>query len=216
MNADEGAALAFSALQAGKAEEVIAQVEALDQPLLRQERPLLAARLLAWKAQAWMSRNRLEEARAAVLDAIRMAKQGGDTDGLPVLRGLHNRIAGSLAALQAAAQQAEADRALLALSEEELSAKSAEERVDILTRQSSARAAMGELEAARSAAQRALAEAQSPRSRVLAWLSLARVGAGADAIFSAWKVADDADDHNLITAVAHAAKAAGVVLRPPI
>jgi hypothetical protein len=129
---------------------------------------------------------------------------------------MRGRGGAALPAAAAAAQQAESDRALLALSEEELSAKTAEERVDILTRQSSARAAMGELEAARSAAQRALAEAQSPRSRVLAWLSLARVGAGADAIFSAWKVADDADDHNLITAVAHAAKAAGVVLRPPI
>ncbi|HND29844.1 MAG TPA: hypothetical protein PLA94_07580 [Myxococcota bacterium] len=216
MSPDEGATLAFSALQAGNAEEVIARVDALDQPALRSERPLLVARLLAWKAQAWMSQNRWEDARGAVLEAIRLAKQGGDTDGLPALRELHNRIAGSLAALQAAAVQAEADRALLALSEEELSAKSPEDRADILTRQSSAQAAMGDLEAARATAQRALAEAQSPRSRVLAWLSLARVGDGDQAIFSAWKVADDADDHNLITAVAHAARAAGVVLRPPI
>ncbi|HNH50084.1 MAG TPA: hypothetical protein PKY30_23805, partial [Myxococcota bacterium] len=131
MSPDEGAALAFSALQAGNAEEVIARVEALDQPALRSERPLLVARLLAWKAQAWMSQNRWEDARGAVLEAIRLAKQGGDTDGLPALRELHNRIAGSLAALQAAAVQAEADRALLGLSEEELSAKSPEDRADI-------------------------------------------------------------------------------------
>ncbi len=207
--------MVFSALREGNVEEVVAGVEQVDSPALRQERPLLVARLFAWKAQALMSRNRLEEARTAVLDAIRLAKQGGDTDGLAALRELHNRIAGSLAALQLAASQAEDDRKLLGMSEEELSSKTPEERIDLLTRQSSAWAALGEPEPARQAAQRALAEAASPRSRVLAWLSLARVGGGAEAIFSAWKVADDADDHNLITAVAHAAKAAGVVLRPP-
>lgn len=216
MSVDEAAALAFAALRAGRWEEVIGQVQALDLPELRSERPLLAARLMAWKAQALAGLNHLEEAKHAVLDAIRLAKSGGDMEGLAPLRELHAGISARLAALQVSTGQQAADADLLSMPEAEIARCSAGERVDILIRQASAWIERGEAAQGRSCAERALEEASSARAKVLAWLCLARLGEGEAAVRSAWKVADDADDHNLITAVAKAAKAAGVILSPPI
>jgi hypothetical protein len=55
--------------------------------------------------------------------------------------------------------------------------------------------------------------ADSPRDRVLAALTLARCETPEAWVTRAHEVADASDDQNLLTAVAKAAKASGVVLR---
>ena len=62
-------------------------------------------------------------------------------------------------------------------------------------------------------AQQLAAEAGDAREEVLAWLVLARIPVHATrAITQAHAVADEANEPGLITAVAHAARAAGVDL----
>lgn len=172
---------------------------------------------LAWRAQALEGLGRLEEAERAAAEAVRAARRAEDAGALAALRPLHARILGALAARrQVEARQAE-DRALAELPDEALleGAGDDAERASRLVRKANALAGAGRVEAARETAERARALSASPRETVLALLCLARLGEADRRIREAAAVADADGDPNLVTAVAHAARAAGVRLGPP-
>ena len=216
MTPDELGLAAWEALRAGRYAEVLELVAAMDTPALREERPRLVARALAWKAQAQSAENRWSEARVAVLSAIRLAREARDEDGLVALRAFHGRIAASLAALESAQLQEAADRALLETPP--LLQGTAEERAALLLRQAGALLTAGRPEEATHCAQQALQCGGGIREQVLARLSLARSEPDATAahLIAAFEAADAADDHTLITAVAQAARLARVQLPTPV
>lgn len=215
MSPDEQLLRAYSALRAEKYEEVIEEVKALDTPTLRKERPKLVAHALAWKAQAKMNMGEWDIARVAVIEAIRLAKVAQDADGLVALRELHGRISASVAALATAKQQEESDRALLERPLSEVLEE--EEKASLLLRQAGALLGLGRIEDAKERASLALLHSRSARDTVLALLSLARCepGEAPRHLSAAFSAAEAVDDHNLIAAVARAAKLANFQLPAP-
>lgn len=180
------------------------------------DRPLLEARLHAWRAQAFRGLNRLDDADRAITLAIRLARRAGDAPGVAELRALQAGILASLAAARTAEAERARDAALVDLDEASvLEGVAPEEVAAKLIRQGSALADKGRGEEAAKVAGRALALATTPRDRVLALLLAARVGPPEPAIRAAHAIADAEGDHNLLTAVAHASRAAGVQLLPP-
>jgi tetratricopeptide (TPR) repeat protein len=159
-------------------------------------RPDLCARGYTWLAQAHLHRNQLREARRALRQASAIASALGDTAGLEAISDLRRAVGAK--AMQAAP----------------------EATTDTTIGRACAALDAGDHEQGAALARVALQEAaenEDPREQVLAWLALARVPSETTAaIHAAAEVADRSNDRNLVTAVAHAARAAGVVFEPRV
>ncbi len=169
--------------------------------------PPEAARAHAYRAQALRGVGRVEEAAREVIHAIRYAKTQGDTESVVALRALHTEISASVAGVRLAEAGRLADAALVSAPDTTLDAEG-------LLRKAAALHDGDPAEAER-LTRLALETAVSPREVVLAHLALARLTRDESRIHAAHRVADDADDHNLLTAVAQAARALGVRFAPP-
>lgn len=191
--ADELAVGMVQALARQQGDQAIAIGNALA-PLIG-ERPALLARHSAWMAQAHMLRGEHRQARGALKQALALAEASGDIDALPALRKLSTEIFRATSAA-AAAQSAplpdtQLGRALAAIDSGDHQAG-----VSLAISARSAAKAQGDA-----------------REEVFALLALARIpGRAEDAILTAHGVADTSADKNLVTAVARAARAAGVEL----
>jgi tetratricopeptide (TPR) repeat protein len=216
-------ATAWGALRAGRDADALDALAQLPADLS----PGTGARVEAWRAQALRGLGRVEEAGRAGVLALRLAKQAGDIDGVRELRGLQAGIVASLAHHRMAEAERARDADLVGKHDDALLAgiDEDEERAQRLLRRGQAELDGGDAPAAlRSfAAASAYAErAGVPRPQVLALLARARACAsqGDDAaveasIHAAHALADASDDMNLVTAVAHAARAVNVRLTPP-
>lgn len=216
MTPDTRAVAAFEALRREAWAEALAHAEAISAP----DRPALAARAAAYRAQALRELGRLEDAERAAADAVQLAKRAGDTSGVSQLRVLHASILQGVTATRLAAQEQARDAPLADTADEVLLAPHrGPDRAAALVRKACALADAGRRDEALAAAARAGEEAHrtgTPREEVLALLCAARVADDpAASIHAAHAVADAADDMNLVTAVAKAAKAAGVTLAAP-
>ncbi|MSQ03320.1 MAG: hypothetical protein EXR71_15750 [Myxococcales bacterium] len=201
MNA--GLTAAYSALQAGDAAEALALLEALP-PLV----PADEARRRAWQAQALRAVGRAEEGAREVIAAIRIAKALGDADGVAALRALHTDLARSVASLHTAEEGRLRDQALLAADDATLDN-------DGRLRRAFALLTAGRRPEASALVRRVATEATELRDQVLSRLALARMDDDEAALHEAHTLADDADDHNLLTAVAQTARQLGKSLRAP-
>ncbi len=189
--------------------------------------PAQRGRVEAWRAQALRALGRVEEADRAVLEAIRAAKADGDVDAVRQLRELQSSIVASLAAKRHADAARAADARLAELDDEVLLADCADDaaRADALLRRANARSDAGRTADASVDLERAAALAEAAgevRPRVLVLLAQARLAratedsaSAARFIVAAHALADASDDMNLVTAVAQAARAAGVKLARP-
>ncbi len=216
MNPDEAALLAFDALKRGDWAAALAAAERVTAP----DRPALEARAAAYRAQALRELGRVEEAERAAAGAVQLAKRAGDTSGVSQLRALHASILQGLAATRAAEQERAHDARLADVPDDVLLGElSGAERAAALVRKAGALADAGRADEAIATATNAREEARragAPREEVLALLCMARVAPDpAPPIHAAHAVADAADDMNLVTAVARAARAAGVPLAAP-
>lgn len=190
----------YRALLAKAYDEVLAATELVD----GDEAP----RLLAYRAQALRAMGRPREGLGLLIQAIRITKAKGDTASTTTLRALHADLARSAAALDEAERARQADAHLRHATPDGLDS-------DTLVRKAQTHLDAGDAPGAIVAAQLAVARAHSPRDAVLAHLALARATGGAEHVHAAHAVADDSNDPNLVTAVAHAARALRVALRPP-
>jgi hypothetical protein len=216
MSPDEAALAAFAALRRRDWAGALDAADTLRAP----DRPALEARGAAYRAQALRELGRLDEAERAAAAAVQLAKRAGDTDGLTQLRALHASILAGIAATRAAAKERAGDAALADLADNVLLGDLlGAERAAMLVRKAGALADAGQAEACLSVIERAITEARaaaSPREEVLAHLCAARVSADpSTSVLEAHRVADATGDHNLVTAVARAARASGVVLPAP-
>lgn len=187
---------AYTLVQRGRYAEATDRLPRLIAAADAAQRPDLCARAWTWLGHAHLYRSELGPARRALRQAAALATALGDDQGLAAISQLRQAVGAK--AMQAA-PPAQADtpigRACLALDagDHALGARLAREARD----------------AARAD--------EDPRGEVLAWLALARVPTEADAaVRAAADVADRSGDRNLVTAVAHAARAAGVVLAPKV
>ncbi|MFZ5476016.1 MAG: hypothetical protein ACOZNI_04515 [Myxococcota bacterium] len=160
--------------------------------------PALAARSASYRAQALRALARVEEAERAAAEAVRLAKAAGDPDAVTALRQLHASILASVAAMRTAERRHTGDTSDVS----RVLSLAGEGRPDEA------------LALARVIRERARA-AGDAREEVLALLACARVADAEPWIAEAHAVADASDDMNLVTAVAQAARAAGVRLAPP-
>ncbi len=216
MTAEEAALAAFAALRRRDWAGAVAAAEDVRAP----DRPALEARGAAYRAQALRELGRLDEAERAAAAAVQLAKRAGDVDGVAQLRGLHASILAGVAATRAAAQERARDATLADQPDDALIAGlTGAERAAALVRKAGALADAGRAEECLAVTTRAVAEARAagtPREEVLALLCAARVAVDpAVPIGAAHMVADMASDMNLVTAVARAARAAGVALAQP-
>jgi len=191
--ADELAVAMVQALAAADGDRALA-IGVVLAPLIG-ERPTLLARHAAWSAQAYLLRGQFELARSHLKQAIAMAEAADDIGALPGLRKLSTEIFRAKSAAAAAGSLPLPDtalgRALHALDEGDLT-----RGTDL---------ALSAREAAKAAG--------DSREEVLALLALARVpGRAESAVGEAQQVADASSDKNLVTAVARAARAAGITL----
>ena len=168
---------------------------------------------LGMYAQALLELGRLDEAKDAVRQAMRVAKGLGDSRGLAQLRALNGRVYGELAARQdrqrVELEEAQALERPLA----ELLAEAADDRAraDVHLRKANARIDRGEDGAALARAGLELARsAGAVREQVLCMLCLARVEDTEGWLRQAHTLADDAEEPQLVAAIAKAARTAGV------
>lgn len=188
---DQMALQLYRHLQAGRAQAVLDGVHAA--LAAAEERPALAARVRAWEAQAAASRGDGKRARAALRAAHALATAIGDEQGVAAVTELRSQLMHTLMARRPPAELADTPVAR------------ANQAVD------AGDEALG-LKLARAARDQARRSGDA-REEVLALLVEARISGHAEpAIRSAAAVADQSNDRNLVTAVAHAAKAAGVDL----
>lgn len=162
--------------------------------------PALRARVLAWLGQAEMFEKNYKGASQAVRQAIALAQQNGDAQGVNQLKSLLAQITmRRQAALQAVPPA---------------------ELVDTPLFRADAAITRGEHEEGERLARALIADARErgdAREQVLGLLAIARIpGKAADSIAAAAEIADRSEDMNLVTAVAHAAKAAGVEIAPKV
>ncbi len=193
----------WSALKAGAFEAALTH---LDAPFTD---PGLEARRWAFRAQAYSGLGRVNEAERAAAEAVRWAKREPGGPGVEAIRGLHARILASVAAAQIADKEAKADEALLQRATADVRA----EGLDVLLRRANILAKHCRFAEAEADARTVWQESEGPRDRVLAALTLARLDPSGDWIALAHQVADASEDQNLMTAVAHAARIAGVTLQ---
>jgi hypothetical protein len=194
--ADALALALYRALQQGDAHAAVSRApEALEAAV---GRPKLEARLHAWLSQAHLQLGAPREARAALRAALRAARSTGDDAEVQALLPLQERVLASAAAAAAPAPSTPstpAGRAVAAF--------------DAGDPDFGAQLARAAIAAAR--------EAADPREEVIALLALARHPDHTEAsIRAAADVADRANDFNLVTAVAHAARSAGVTFAPKV
>ena len=200
---NEGLAAAYAALQAGNAAEALGLLKALPTP-----DPADQARAHAWRAQALRALGRAEEGAREVIAALRIAKARGDADGVAALRALPTDIARSVARLRTAEEGQRRDQALLDIDDAALD-------TDGRLRRAFALLAAGRKREASTLVRRVAIEATELRDQVLSRLALARVDDDDAALHEAHALADEADDHNLLTAVAQTARQLGKSLRRP-
>lgn len=164
------------------------------------DHPALRARVLAWLGQAEMFAGNYKAAGQAVRQAIALAQEIGDTQGVNQLKSLQAQVAMRRQAALAAVPPAEI------LDTPLFRADAAISRGDHAEGEALARQVITESQRAGNA-----------RDHVLGLLTLARVpGQAAESIAEAARVADESGDMNLVTAVARAAKAAGVEIAPRV
>ena len=193
---DAQARAAYALMQQGRFHEAAEVLPVLVEAAHAAGRSDLCARGLTWLGQAHLQRNDLRAARKALREAAAIATALGESAGLDAISELR-RAVGAKAMQSAPPQVTETliGRACAALDD-------------------------GDQATGEQLALEALAQAQTandPREQVLALLALARVpGRTETSIRSAADVADQSNDRNLITAVAHAARAAGVVFAPKV
>ena len=179
-----------AALRRGAADQALAAIP--EAALQAGEDPRLQGRILAWHAQALGMQGQHRAALDSLREAIRLAKAHEAPEQVAALRRLQ---AEWLLALQApptlgatAAPTSKLERALAAIG-------------------------AGDPTVGEALAEQALAEAQDAKEQVVALLALANLPhRAAEAIADAARIADDAGDMNLVTAVARGARQAGVEL----
>lgn len=155
------------------------------------DRPALRARLHGWRAQALLQLRRPEDASSAALQGIRAARAAGDADGLTALRDLQSQALAQAGALKAPPPDVTTPVGL------------AVSALDAGKLKSGELLALGAL--------RQALDAKDNRESVLALLALARLPHRTEAaLMQAHAIADSSGDMNLVTAVARAAKAAGI------
>ena len=161
-------------------------------------RPRLLGRLHAWLAQAHDQAGDGRDARRHLRAALRIARTLEDPEELAALRPLQEHIISRVVSSNAPAPAPPATGAARA----------------------SAAFDIGELELGERLARTALEDARmrsDPRETVLSLLALARHPEHTEAaIREAAAFADSTNDRNLVTAVAHAARAAGVEFSPRV
>jgi len=162
------------------------------------ERPRLQGRLHAWLAQAHDQLEDGPQARRHLRAALRIARTLDDPEELAALRPLQEQIVSRVVSASAPAPAPPATGAARA----------------------SAAFDAGELELGEQLATAAVAAARADgdaRETVLSLLALARHPAHTgSAIHEAAAFADGTNDRNLVTAVAHAARAAGITFAPKV
>lgn len=163
----------------------------------------IKSRVLAWLGQAEMLEGNLSAASQAVRQAMAIAREIGDDKGQLALRGLQ-------AQLMVKRQEARGGAApTLPI-----------DLPNTPVARANAMIQMGDLtqgEALARTARKLAHEAGDAREEVLALLSLARIPTAVEeALSEAAAVADASGDMNLVTAVAHAAKAAGRPFPPKV
>ncbi len=191
----------YAALLAGRHEEVLA---APMPPGGSADR----ARLHAWRAQSLRALGRPREGAMELIHAIRITKMLGDSQATAELRILHADVSRSVAALDTAEAARRADALLVDTPADALDS-------DTLLRKAQAHVDAGDDVSAIHMSRLALDRAADPRAQVLAHLALARFTRDPEWVHAAHAVADAADDQNLLTAVAQAARALSVRLRGP-
>lgn len=176
-------------------------------------RPGAMTRIHAFRAQALYELGRMADADRSVTIALRWARAEPGQPGLASVRGLQARILASLATQQVAERERRADAALVERADDALAAEP--DGWALRVRKAHVLADLGRADDAARTAEPVWSQAQAPlRERILAALILARcTGDAARWIHAAHAEADAADDTNLLTAVAHAARSAGVTLR---
>jgi hypothetical protein len=161
-------------------------------------RPRLLGRLHAWLAQAHDQLGEGPAARRHLRTALKIARTLDDPEELAALRPLQEQIVSRVVSANAPAPAPPATGAARA----------------------SAAFDAGEPELGEQLARTALAEARAQgddRETVLSLLALARhPDHTASAIHEAAAFADTTNDRNLVTAVAHAARAAGITFAPKV
>ncbi|MEL6347899.1 MAG: hypothetical protein AAFV53_32635 [Myxococcota bacterium] len=164
-----------------------------------QDRPRLKARLLSWKAQALLATRRPQKANRIAMQALKIARGCGDTEGVQALQDLQSQALAQAAAINAVKPQGTDETPLGA----------AVKALDEGRTQLGEILALGAREHAR--------KQHIPRDEVFALLALARLPHRTGwAIEQARQVADRAGDKNLVTAVSRAAKAAGIKIKPQV
>ncbi|MEY3211332.1 MAG: hypothetical protein RIT28_1813 [Pseudomonadota bacterium] len=217
MQDDDGWAQLDDAVAALRGERFGEALVLLDAALMANTMPEPArARALGMRAQALFGLGQLDAAKDALVLALRAARTLGDAEGVTQLRGLNQTIYAALAHRSEQTRLAAEEAALLQESLERLieAAQSPQERVMAVIRKANQAADLGEPDVplARRAVTEADALPQGIREQVLARLCLARAcpEEAARWLDDARDRADDADEPNLIGAVASAARAMGV------
>jgi len=166
------------------------------------DNPALRARVLAWLGQAEMFEGNYKGAAAAVRQAKALAEQSGDGAAVNQLKSL-------LAQITMRRQAASG-----------LASAPASEILDTPLFRADAAISRGAHEEGEALAQAAIAAAVqsgNARDQVLGLLTIARIpGRAAQSIGEAAAVADASGDMNLVTAVAQAARAAGIEIAPKV
>lgn len=202
----------------GAAVEALAPV--VYDPELQQSTELadVRARVCALYAQALLEDGRIHEADAACRDALRAVRRLGDAAGLADVRALQDRIVRALAeAAEQARRKVEQARVAATPVAELLAGADALQRAEALVKKATACADVGDLDAgaplAREAAQVADALGATTWS-VFARVALARLEPeqAAAHLAQAARLADEADEFNLVSAIAEAARGLGLPL----
>lgn len=166
------------------------------------DNPALRARVLAWLGQAEMFEGNYKGASAAVRQAKALAEQGGDTAAVNQLKSLLAQIT----------MRRQAASGLAAVPQNEI--------LDTPLFRADAAISRGDLEQGEALARTAIAaavESGNARDQVLGLLTIARIpGKAAESIAEAGAIADASGDMNLVTAVAQAARAAGIEIAPKV
>lgn len=179
----------------------------------------LRARVLSLLAQACLEAGQSSEAENWIRQALRVAKRLGDEAGLVEIRALQSRV------LQAAMddhrkREERREQARIAATPLERLLEGVTEphaRAAVYIQKANAEIEVdrpGDAVALAAEAVRLADDAGAVREKVLARLTLARADAdrAATLLPEAWKIASDADEFNLVGAVAKAAELAGVPL----
>ena len=211
---------AVQSMERRQPEEALPALE--DALLDPQTTPQVAARVMGLRAQALLMLERLDEAKLQCRDALRAARAINDSRGLQQLRGLNGQIYAALAHAAEQSRLHHEERAAMGRSLEELLGEATDdsERAMVYIRRASFLADEGDDVQARTSAAEGLRRAETAggvRERVLALLCMARVDRhqAEGCLRRAHAIADDAEEAQLIAAIARAARAEGVDLFSP-